>query len=155
MYRIKKKKILIALLISAAILIGAAAAWDQLSDYSIALKANWEFSLPSEARCSEAYSKDSGSSPHGDGIRYHVFVCKNADPVDEMFAWQTAERETVYHSSYSAAADEWFGKIDVPQKERPDYEKCSYWYQSQSDNSEIIVFWNKEQSKLYVIESFL
>lgn len=72
-----------------------------------------------------------------------------------MFVWQTVERETIYHSSCSAAADEWLIQIDVPQKERPDYEKCSYWYQSQSDNSELIIFWDKEQSLLYVIESFI
>ena len=77
------------------------------------------------------------------------------DPINKMFAWQPGEQETIHHSSHSAACTEWLSKINVPAKERPDYENCSYWYQPQEDISEIIIFWDEDQGKLYVIESFV
>lgn len=77
------------------------------------------------------------------------------DPINKMFAWQPEEQETIYHSSYSAACTKWLSKINVPVKEHPDYENCSYWYQPQEDTSEIIIFWDEDQGKLYVIETFV
>ena len=72
-----------------------------------------------------------------------------------MFSWESAEQKTIFHDSFSEAADDWLDSIDVPTKERPDYEKCTYWYQKHDDNSEIIVFWDKAQKKIYIAESFL
>ena len=153
-----KKKSTIFIVIAGAILVlaaGLAVYWNYFSDYSNVLKINWGFSLPQEARYSDVYSQTSGASFNGDGIRYHVFSCENINPINEMFEWQLTERDTIYYDSYSAATDDCLNKINVPTKERPDYAKCTYWYQSQNDNSEIILFLNKEQGKLYVVESFL
>lgn len=153
----KKKKAIflsIAFVILASV-IGAALYQYYFSDYSNVLKINWGFSLPQESHYLNSYTQSSESSFTGDGIRYHVFSCENIDPIDKMFAWQLTEQGTIYHSSYSVAADEWLSKINVPPQERPDYGNCSYWYQSKDDNSEIISFWNKDQGKLYVVESFL
>lgn len=126
-----------------------------LFDYSEVIHENWGISLPGEARCSEIYSRDSGASFQGDGIRYHVFSYKKTAPVKEMLSWQRAERETRYHKHYSDAAGEWLDEIEVPSKDRPDYNECLYWYDSQEDGSEIIILWDKSESRLYVIESFL
>jgi len=153
----KKKKALVLLVVASllALVISITLYWCYFSDYSNVLKINWGFSLPQESCYLNIYSQSSGASFTGDGIRYHVFSCENIDSIDKMFVWQLTEQETIYHSSYSTAVDEWLDKINVPPRERPDYGDCSYWYQSQDDNSEIIIFWNIDQGKLYVVESFL
>lgn len=153
-----KKKKAIIFSIAAVILVliaGTTLYWCYFSDYSNVLKINWGFSLPRESHYLNTYSHSSGASFTGDGIRYHVFSCENIDPIDKMFAWQLTEQETNYYSSYSTAVDEWLDKINVPPRDRPDYGDCSYWYQSQDDGSEIIIFWDIDQGKLYVVESFL
>ena len=141
--------------IFAIIIIGAVFAWNSFSDYSRVLKANWDFALPSDSHYSEIYSQDSGTSFHGDGIRYHIFSYKENEPVEGMFLWQLTEQRTKFYNSYAEAADEWLDTINVPAAERPNYTECIYWYQSQEDGSEIIVFWDKDQNKLYIAESFL
>lgn len=152
------KKRTIALSIAAAILVlilGAVLFWHHFSDYSSVLKINWGFSLPRESHYSDIYNQRSDATFTGDGIRYHVFSCEDIDPINKLFAWQSEEQDTIYHSSYTAACDEWLSKINVPVQARPDYENCLYWYQSQEDNSEIIIFGDEDQSKLYVIELFV
>lgn len=129
--------------------------WNEFSDYSTCLQANWGFSLPPDAHYSEVYQQDEGPSFHGDGIRYHVFSYKEAMPIEEMLSWQTEEGFTRRDGSYSEAADEWLNKIGVPLEERPNYSECSYWYKTKNDSSEIIIFWDKNQSKLYIAEFFL
>lgn len=153
----KKKKTKAALLIGsvAMIIIGATVAWNIVFDYSKILKANWGFSIPSESRYSEIYSKDSGMSFHGDGIRYHIFSYKKEEAINEMVMWQSTEQSTVFCSSYSEAATEWLDEIDVPLEKRPNYTECYYWYQTQNDYNEIIIFLDKNQKKLYFVELFL
>ena len=136
--------------------VGVALIWmDYFSDYSNVLKINWELSLPHDAAYSEVYSQSSESTFNGDGTRYHVFTYVNTTPISEMLAWQSTERKTLYSGSYSAAVEDWLDKLGVPANERPVYENCSYWYQSQADNSEIIILWGERENKLYVVESFL
>lgn len=36
-------------------------------------------------------------------------------------------------------------------KERPEYSKCKYWYKKDLDD-EIVICWNEDNNKLYVIE---
>jgi hypothetical protein len=36
----------------------------------------------------------------------------------------------------------------------PVYDACMYWYQQDSDGSEIIMCWNKVEGKIYIAESF-
>ncbi len=153
-----KRKITTVLIVTAAALIiaiSAILAWNHFFDYSYVLEINWGISIPQESHYSEIYSQDSGSGFHGDGNRYHIFICRDIEPISEMFEWQPAEHETIFHDSYSDAAEEWLDEINVPLQERPDYENCLYWYQSQNDNSEIIILLDKDVSKMYVIESFL
>ena len=131
------------------------AAWNYFSDYARVLKANWDFSLPASSSYQEIYSQDSEASFHGDGIRYHIFSYKEPEEISKMFLWQTTEQKTIYYTSYSEAANEWLNEISVPFKDRPNYGECSYWYQAQDDNSEIIIFWDKNQYRLYIVESLL
>lgn len=174
----EKHKRLIILLPGVLILviaaIGAFLYFGQSADYSSTLKANWGFSLPSGSHYSEIYSRDSGGSFLGDGIRYHVFTYEENAPVKEMFDWQTNGNETRgndgsdsgsiddissgsdsnYSGHYSAKVNRWLDDINVPSGERPDYASCVYWQQAQDDGSEIIVLWDEIRQKLYTAESF-
>ena len=129
--------------------------WKHLTNYNTTLEANWEISIPSKASYSEIYSKDSGPSFHGDGIRYHIFSYKDHSYVKEMLEWKSDEKDTIYYDNYSNTVNVWLDTIDVPSEYRPDYSECMFWYDSQDDNSEIIILWDKENSYLYVVESFL
>lgn len=125
------------------------------TDYAQVIKQNWELTLPQEAGFAQAYSADSGDSFFGDGERYHVFTYENAQPVEDMVAWQANEESTAYYDSYSKAAEAMLDAIDVPEDERPDYARCLYWYCGKDDNDELLLFWDRSQSKLYVVESFV
>ena len=125
------------------------------SDYSKILQANWNFEIPKEAKYSQSYTKDSGSSFYGDGIRYHIFNYENEEYIENLFAWMSEEKATIFSSSFSEATTSWLKEIDVPVEYYPDYTKCSYWYQEQEDNSELIIYWNKDTKSLYIIESFM
>ena len=123
--------------------------------YASTIKSNWDISLPIKAVLTETYEKDSGSSFHGDGVRYHIFSYKYEDYIDLMFAWTPNEHKTNFYPTTREAAEAWLDEIDVPADERPDYSKCYSWSKSQDDNSEIIIFWDNELNKLYIVENFI
>lgn len=149
-----KKKYIIIICVIMAIVLVLGIAWNILSDYSYTLRANWNFELPFFSRYTEVYEKDSGSSFNGDGIRFHVFSYKYEDYIDLMFTWRHMEDVTVFGESYSEAAAEWLAEIDVEDEWYPDYENCLYWYRSQEDNSQLLIFWDQEMNLLYILESF-
>ena len=72
-----------------------------------------------------------------------------------MFAWTPNEHKTNFYPTTREAAEVWLDEIDVPAEKRPDYEKCCSWSKSQDDNSEIIIFWDNNLNKLYIVESFI
>lgn len=153
----KKTKVVlsaVSIFIIAAIT-GSVCLWKHLSDYSTVLNANWGFGLLSRSHYTEVYSKDTGASFHGDGIRYHVFSYKEDGPIKEMLDWKDAEGKTIFRSSYKEAVTEWLDRIDVPADEIPNDSECLYWYGSQKDNSEIIVIWDPSKNRVYIAESFL
>lgn len=153
----KKKKIIMSTVLVAAIaiVIGLACVWGHLSDYSNTLNANWGFELPSKSHYKEIYSNDSGASFHGDGIRYHIFSYKEAEPIREMLDWSREEGETIFHYSYEEATAQWLSRIEVPAEKLPDYSQCQYWYASRRDNSEILMMWDASKNRVYIAESFL
>lgn len=153
----QKRKVLWRMLcVAAALCIGAfIGVRTIIPSYSSVMKTNWGISLPIKALWKEIYEKDTGASFHGDGIRYHVFSYEYEDYIDLMFAWRHQEDATIFHASYSEAAEEWLEEISVPEEYHPDYEKCFYWYKAQDDNSELIIFWDNDKNWLYVLESFL
>lgn len=123
-------------------------------DYWRIIKINWEISIPYMSFYNETYHKDSGPSFLGDGTRYHVFSYKNEKYIEKAFAWQTEEKKTKYNDSYSEFIKEQLSSIGVLEKDRPDYSKCSYWYNNYAGN-EIVICWNKDENKLYVIENLM
>ena len=123
--------------------------------YASTIKSNWNISLPIKAVLTETYEKDSGASFHGDGVRYHVFSYKYEDYIDLMFAWTPNEHKTNFYPTTREAAEAWLDEIDVPAEQRPDYSKCCSWSKSQDDNSEIIIFWDNELNKLFIVENFI
>ena len=146
----KKTMAIIGGIVCVVLIAAAAACW--LTDYSVALKANWGFSLPLRAGCTEIYAADTGPSFHGDGTRYHVFSYKREDPIASMLAWTEEGGATLYHASCREAAEEWLDELDIPAELRPDFENCVYWHDIRSGNCEIIVFWNKTEEILATLE---
>lgn len=150
----KKKRILLAIFVA---LISIWAIYQSIvPSYSSVLEANWGIELPMKALCKEVYRKDTGPSFHGDGIRYHVFSYRYEDYIDLMFAWSgNMENKTLFYQSYPEAADIWLGELDIPQEQYPDYDACFCWYKNAHDNSEMIIFWNPEINRLYVVENII
>lgn len=120
------------------------------------MRINWKISMPYMSLYREIYHKDSGPSFNGDGTRYHVFSYRNEKYIEKMFEWETKEKATEYENSYSEFIETKLDEIDVPEKERPEYSKCKYWYNKKADDfrDEIVICWNEEINKLYVIEYF-
>ena len=125
------------------------------SNYLNIFKLNWNCSLPKTAVLSEVYDASEGAGFHGDGIRYHIYSYRYAEPILHSFNWQKSDTATVYHENIPQAADEWLDHICVPEEKRPDYNACCYTYLVQSDNSEAIIFWNRYVQKIYIVESFM
>ena len=150
----KKKRILLAVLVA---LISVWTIYKSIvPSYSSVLEANWGIELPIKALCKEVYEADTGPSFHGDGIRYHVFSYRYEDYIDLMFAWSgNMENKTLFYQSYSEAADIWLSELKTPQEQYPDYDDCFCWYKNAHDNSEIIVFWNPEINRLYIVENII
>lgn len=149
----KKKRVTLIILV--LVLAAAAIIWQLVPSYSSVLEANWGFELPVKALCRQVYEADTGASFHGDGVRYHVFSYRYEDYIELMFAWRHMESATLYYGSYSEAANQWLAELDVPQGQCPNFEDCFYWYKSENNNSEILVFWDPSGNKLYIVENLL
>ena len=123
--------------------------------YSFVIKSNWDIDLPIKAVLTETYEKDSGTSFHGDGVRYHIFSYKYEDYIDLMFAWSPIEHKTSHYPTAREASESWLNEINVPADKRPNYSDCASWIKSQNDNSEIIFFWDSNLNRLYILEKFI
>lgn len=149
----KKKRILLAVLVA---LISTWTIYRSIvPSYSSVLEANWGIELPIKALCREVYKEDTGPSFHGDGVRYHVFSYRYEDFIDLMFTWRHIQSNTLHYQSYSEAADVWLSELDISKEDYPGYEDCFYWYRNADDNSEMIVFWNPEINRLYIVENII
>ena len=150
-----KKTILTILLCGILVLELTGCNINQYIDSSIDLKANWNIELPKNANMKEIYSADEGASFLGDGIRYHIFSYEKDDEIKEMLNWTNQEKETIFYSTYSESVNNWLNEIKVSKENYPNYSNCKYWYNKQNDNSEIIILWDSQETKLYIVESFL
>lgn len=144
--------ILLCLVIVAA---GLQLVWMQLTDYGRVLRINWGIALPKGAGCRQVYSAETEQSFLGDGLRYHVFSCRDGEAADGMLSWLPAPVRTKYSGSAADAVQCWLDALDVPAEQRPDLSGCRIWYDSQPDHSEILVLWDETAARLYVAESFL
>lgn len=152
-----KRKVILSIVFLCVVVLGIVmvGVWKHFTDYNTTLQANWGISLPSKAHYSEIYSKDSGASFHGDGIRCHIFSYKDQVPISEWFSWKTGEENSSFYRQCSNDVSAWLDEIDVPSEYRPDYPACLYWCDSHEDSSEIVILWNKGKKTIYVVESFL
>ena len=159
----KKKRILLIVLIA---LISVWTIYKSIvPSYASVLEANWGIELPIKAFCKEVYGADAGPSFHGDGIRYHVFSYKNDSPIENMLswsdvngntlAWSQTDGEEKSYQTYSEASHIWLDELDIPMEQYPDYDICFCWYKSEHDNSEILIFWNPEINRLYIVENII
>ena len=149
----KRRKPLLLTVVACLLLLAGVLGWQLLSSYNLALQLNWGISIPFWARPTQCYEKDSGPSFLGDGIRYHIFSYQYENFIDQMFAWGSVDRETIYFDSFTQAAETWLDEIEVPAEYRPDYDRRSNWYRAKDDNSEILIFWNADLNRLYILES--
>ena len=159
----KKKKILLV------IIVALVTAWtifqSIIPSYSSVLETNWDIKLPVKAFCKEVYSEDAGPSFHGDGIRYHVFRFTNSSEIEKMLpwsdlngntlAWSQTQGEEKRYQTYREATDLWLSELEIPQEQYPEYGSCFSWYKNEHDNSEIIIFWNPEINRLYIVENII
>ena len=152
----KKSKILIflillILIVAVVINIGKAL----IPSYEEMYKGSWGFSFPSNLKYAEIYEKDTGSSFHGDGYRYHVYTYEVEDGIAEMVEWHNTEGHTKYFPSYYEAVENWLTEIKAEKEQYPIYENANYYYQWREDNSELILIWNSQEKKIYILESFM
>ena len=147
-----KKKILI---LSVFLIIIILSISKLFPSYSFVIKSNWGISLPIKALLTETYEKDSEASFHGDGIRYHIFSYKYEDYIDLMFAWSPNEHKTNDYPTTREASEAWLNEINVPTDKCPNYSNCASWSKSKNDNSEIIIFWDSDLNKLYIVEKLI
>lgn len=126
-----------------------------IPSYASVFEANWGIQLPVKALCRQIFATDTGPSFHGDGTRYHVFSYRYEDYIDLMIAWRYKENATLFYDSYSETAEKLLSNLQVPEELYPDYDNCFYCYRTQEDNSELLIFWNPECNRLYVLEQFL
>lgn len=123
------------------------------TSYASAIEKNWGLRLPDGYR--EVYSADTGASFHGDGVRYHVFQYEEGAALPDA-AWGEASGPTIYASGVTAAAEDFLGELeDLPAQWRIPYADCVAAYDSQEDNSELLLFLDETTRTLYVVESFL
>ena len=123
------------------------------TSYASTIEKNWGLRLPDGYR--EVYSADTGASFHGDGVRYHVFQYEEGAALPDA-AWGEAGGPTIYASGVTAAAEDFIGELeDLPAQWRIPYADCVAAYDSQEDNSELLLFLNETTRTLYVVERFL
>lgn len=122
-----------------------------LPSYAATLDANWGVELPSGARFYELYTNDGDASFHGDGVRYRVLSYEDGDAVAAMLDWSGPA------ASFPDVRDveAWLDALEVPPAFRPDYDACSWWRAAQDDGSELAAFWDADEGRVYIAESFM
>jgi len=124
------------------------------SSYTSVINANWGYEITSKVGLKEIYGKDTGASFHGDGTRYHVFSYKEDNEILNLFDWNTNNQQTRHYKSVEETLNNWLEEIGVSDSERPDFDSCVYWYETQLDD-EILILWDKNKKCLYVVEDFM
>lgn len=120
--------------------------------YLAVFEKNWNLELPQN--CTEIYSEDSGPSFHGDGIRYHVMQYEEVENKTDFFGNLESGRV------WKAEADEkliteWLDEIEVAKSDRPDVEMCQYYCNAKKDGSKLILLFDPEQKRLYILENLM
>ena len=148
-----KKKLFISIGIALALII-AAKLLNQAGEYGGVLRRNWGIKLP--VGYTETYKATSGSSPHGDGTRYHVFSAGDPRDLENLVDWISINEIGAEEAeAFVAEVDGWLEGIAVPAAERPDYAQCGFWQTEKEDHSQLVLFFCEETELLYVVEFFI
>lgn len=124
-----------------------------LNSYVWIFEQNWKLDLPDGGNV--VYEKDTGTSFHGDGIRYHIVQYDDVAVLDNTFEWNTEKGFLVGEDSYKLKVDEWLNEIGVSPVDRPDIDHCDFYYEKTSDSSELIVLLDRNLLRLYILERFM
>ena len=125
------------------------------SDYLDVMEANWDLTFPENAGWALLYGTDSGSSPHGDGWRYHVYSYEQEKAVADLLPWSSKTGSTFFSESYADACESWLDEINVSAEMRPDYECCQVFYSVQKDHSQLLIWWNASEKTVSFAEFFI
>jgi lipoprotein len=116
------------------------------TNYAQTIAHNWDLVLPSS--CEQVYGVSSDPGFHGDGERYHVFSCSDAEAMSTLLKWsETVIKDTNFLFNVVMELD-----IDESYLIKPG----GYWRYAKShqDGSKLIVLYSPEQQLLYVLEDF-
>lgn len=112
----------------------------------IGLALNWNINLPDDS--SAIYYTDSGSSFHGDGVRYGVYKCD----IPSQFKWTAYATDSPQEEYFTAFLTSCYDTLNVPDEQQASLSKCLYNYRVKSDNSELLLLYNLDKSLLYSVE---
>lgn len=110
--------------------------------YGDILRSNWDVALPGGYR--QVYEAEGEPDP-GDGLRYHVLFYPSGVDLEDLVDW--SEEGDV--SGAARVLDD----LNVPGSERPDTERCLFWYARRENDSRIWLFWDREATSVYIVES--
>lgn len=139
----KTSRILVAVLILMLLAPSACSGTDR--SYASAIEANWSIKLPDG--CKEIYSKQSEADFHGDGERYHVFDCSNAEGMLDLVEWYN-EAITSNDSNYI------LNRLEVSEADRFQPGAYKEYTRKNVDGSLLILLYSPETQLLYVLEEF-
>lgn len=116
------------------------------TNYAEIIEHNWDLVLPSS--CEQVYGVSSDPGFHGDGERYHVFSCSDAEAMSTLLKWsETVIKDTSFLFNVVAELD-----IDESYLLKPG--GYLRYAKSHQDGSKLIVLYSPEQQLLYVLEDF-
>lgn len=117
------------------------------------IASSWQIAMPSNTK--EIYHLNSRLAFNGDGIYYHVYTYENDEDIANWLTFSNKQDSTYFHDNYKEAIDSWLSEIHKINKEPIEYKNSAYYYNCQDDYSEIIIVLNKDNKKIYIIESFM
>lgn len=77
---------------------------------------------------------------HEDNVGYYSFMYDSKEDAEALLTWQDAEGETKNSGTYTEAAEAWMEAAGVPETISREFYAGPYYYESQEDGSEMIVF---------------
>lgn len=113
--------------------------------YNMVIYKNWNIFLPDSY--TEIYSADSGTSIQGDGPRYHVFQYKSNNEIGEILKWRTDK-----NTDMESATNEVLKRLNVSDKDTPDFQKNYKYYTKVDDMSKLYLIYFSDTKKLYIVE---
>lgn len=119
-------------------------------DYTAVVKLNWDLALPESWE--EIYKADSGSSFHGDGMRYHVLQYAVGSGIESALAWQVPPVDADAAEAVITLMD----SLDIPDRLRPDLESCR-WHTAvdpSDSRNHLYLLFDPSTLELYILEFF-